>query len=326
MRRLRIDPFLTALLLMPVLATLLPASGTAAVVLDHTTVAAICLLFFLHGAKLSPAQAKAGFTRWRFQLLVLGCTFLVFPVLGLLIGLLPPSIISPTIATGFLFLCILPSTVQSSIAFTSVARGNVALAVSSASISNVLGVVVTPLLAALLLGSQVHITPQSILSIVGELLVPFVIGQLLHRRLGGWLSRHPILVKIADQGSILLVVYVAFSTGVTQGLWTLIPPVQLLTVVALSIVLLAIVMALFSGLGKALRLPRADKIVLFFCGSKKSQASGLPMAFLLFPPDQVGVYSLPLMVFHLIQLLVCAAIANRLARSADPEAELSSRG
>ena len=317
LRKVRPDPFLTALILLPVLATVLPARGGVAEALDTATIAAICLLFFLHGAKLAPSQTAAGFKRWRFQLLVLGATFVVFPILGLVITAAPSSLLSPALATGFLFLCILPSTVQSSIAFTSVARGNVALAVSSASISNVLGVIITPLLAALLIGSQVHITPESILGIVGQLIVPFVAGQLLHRRIGDWLARNKVLVSIVDQGSVLLVVYVAFSTGVTQGLWTVVPPVQLLTVV-----LLAVVMALFAGVGAASGLPRADKIVLFFCGSKKSQVSGLPMAFLLFPAAEVGVMVLPLMVFHLIQLLVCAVIANRLGtNSAEQENE-----
>src|SRR5690625_3138145 len=146
-----VDPFLLLLILLPVVATLIPARGVAAQALDHITVVAICLLFFLHGAKLSPTETRRGFSRWGFQLLLLGCTFLVFPLLGLAIVALPSWVLSPVMATGFLFLCILPSTVQSSIAFTSIARGNVALAVSSASISNVLGVVFTPLLAALLL-------------------------------------------------------------------------------------------------------------------------------------------------------------------------------
>lgn len=318
--KLRPDPFLTALVVLPVIATLFPARGGVAEALDTATIAAICLLFFLHGAKLAPAQTAAGFAQWRFQLLVLGSTFVVFPILGLVITLAPTSVLSPALATGFLFLCILPSTVQSSIAFTSVARGNMALAVSSASISNVLGVVITPVLAALLIGSQVHITPESILGIFGQLVVPFVAGQLLHRHIGDWLGRHRVLVSIVDQGSVLLVVYVAFSTGVTQGLWTVVPPAQLLTVVGVSVLLLAVVMALFAGAGKVFRLPRADRIVLFFCGSKKSQVSGLPMAFLLFPAAEVGIMVLPLMIFHLIQLLVCAVIANRLGRAhSEPE-------
>ena len=314
-----VDPFLLLLILLPVVATLIPARGVAAQALDHITVVAICLLFFLHGAKLSPTETRRGFSRWGFQLLLLGCTFLVFPLLGLAIVALPSWVLSPVMATGFLFLCILPSTVQSSIAFTSIARGNVALAVSSASISNVLGVVLTPLLAAFLLGSTVEITPESLLGIFGQLVVPFVAGQVLHKRLGPWLKEHHRIVSVVDQGSVLLVVYAAFSIGVTQGLWQIVPPAQLLIVIAVSCVLLAIVLLLFIGLGNLVGLNRADRIVLTFCGSKKSQVSGLPMAILLFPTEQVGMYVLPLMIFHLIQLLVCAVIARKSALSAPDE-------
>ncbi|WP_017608423.1 bile acid:sodium symporter family protein [Nocardiopsis xinjiangensis] len=321
--RLFLDPFLLMLLLLPVLATVLPARGMAAEALDHSTIVAICLLFFLHGAKLSPTETRRGFSRLRFQLLVLGCTFVLFPMFGLAIVALPSSVLSPVMATGFLFLCILPSTVQSSIAFTSIARGNVALAVSSASISNVLGVVFTPLLAALLLGSAVEITPESLLGIFGQLVVPFVVGQVLHRWVGPWLKEHHRIVSVVDQGSVLLVVYTAFSVGVTQGLWEVVPPTQLLMVVLVSCVLLAVVLTLFTGLGRLLRMERADRVVLMFCGSKKSQVSGLPMAILLFPAEQVGMYVLPLMVFHLIQLLVCAVIARRAAPSV-PEADAES--
>ena len=315
-----LSPFILLLITVPLIATALPARAAAADVLDHATVAAVCLLFFLHGAKLTPADARAGFTRWQFQLVVLACTFIVFPLLGIAITLLPSSILSPVMATGFLFLAILPSTVQSSIAFTSIARGNVALAVSSASISNVLGVVFTPILAGVLLGSTVQITPKSLLGIFGELVVPFVAGQLLHKRMSGFLARNRRLVSIVDQGSVLLVVYAAFSIGVTQGLWTVVPPSQLLSVIAVSVVLLAVVLGAFFGLGKAMRLPREDAIVLLFCGSKKSQVSGLPMATLLFPAAQVGMYVLPLMIFHIIQLLVCAVLANRYA-AANPAVE-----
>ena len=321
-----LDPFLLLLVLVPIVATLMPARGMAAEALDHLTVVAIFLLFFLHGAKLSPTETRRGFSRWRFQLLVLSCTFVVFPLLGLAIVALPSSVLNPVMATGFLFLCILPSTVQSSIAFTSIARGNVALAVSSASISNVLGVALTPLLAAILLGSTVEITPESLLGIFGQLVLPFIAGQLLHKRIGPWLKEHKRIVSLVDQGSVLLVVYAAFSIGVTQGLWEVVPPSQLLVVVLVSCVLLAIVLTLFTGLGRLMRLERADRVVLLFCGSKKSQVSGLPMAILLFPSEQVGMYVLPLMLFHLIQLLVCGVIARGLARTAEPESSTQGAG
>ncbi len=313
-RRLRLpawlDLFIVALFATIVLASLLPVRGAAAGVFGHLTTAAVCLLFFLHGAKLSPESALNSFTRWRFQLLVLGFTFVIFPALGLALHPLRSGLLTPGLYAGLLFLCVLPSTVQSSIAFTSIARGNVGLAVSSASVSNVLGVVVTPLAAALLLGSAVRITLGSVVGILLQLLLPFVVGQLLHRRIGGWLAAHKPVINVVDRGSVLLVVYTAFSAGVVEGLWHIVAPSQLATVIGSCMLLLAAVLGLTALAGRVLRLPRADRIVLVFCGSKKSLASGLPMATLLFPAATLGMIILPVMLFHLIQLVVCAVLAR----------------
>ena len=309
-----VDPFIAALLAVIAIATLLPVRGGAAAVFDHLTTAAVCLLFFLHGAKLSPESAIRSFTRWRFQLLVLAITYLIFPVLGLALWPIRDSLLTPVLYAGVLFLCVLPSTVQSSIAFTSVAGGNVGLAVSSASLSNVLGVVITPLLAALLLGSQAQITPQSIVGILLQLLLPFVVGQLLHRRLGPWLSRRKRLITVVDRGSVLLVVYTAFSAGVVAGLWTIVAPSQLAVIVAICILVLAVVLGLTVAFGKVGRISRPDRVVLLMCGSTKSLASGLPMATLLFPASTVSMIILPLMIYHLIQLIVCAVLSRTMGR------------
>ncbi|QGN32295.1 bile acid:sodium symporter [Microlunatus sp. Gsoil 973] len=317
--RLRIpgwlDLFIVSLFAVIAVATVLPVRGSGATLFDHLTTAAVCLLFFLHGAKLSPQNAINSITRWRFQLLVLGFTFVLFPVIGLLLHPVRSSLLTPTLYAGVLFLCVLPSTVQSSIAFTSIARGNVGLAISSASVSNVLGVVITPLLSALLLGSEVKITFGSVVRIVLQLLVPFLIGQLVHRRIGGWLAAHKPVVNIVDRGSVLLVVYTAFSAGVVEGLWHIVAPPRLAAVVVISVAVLAVVLGITFLLGRLLSMPREDRIVLVFAGSKKSLASGLPMATLLFPSATVGMIILPVMIYHLIQLITCAVLARVWSRT-----------
>ena len=308
--KFRPDWFLIGLICIPVLATLLPARGVGATIVEHATTVAVCLLFFLHGAKLSPSEAARSFAHWRFQLLVLGATFVLFPLLGVGFSSFGTAFLSPELVTGVVFVCILPSTVQSSIAFTSMARGNVALAVSSAALSNVVGVLLTQVLAALLLGGAVHITGGSVLGIVLQLLVPFVAGQLLHSHISPWLKRHSSVVKVVDSGSVLLVVYGAFSAGVVEGLWTVVGPGELGLVVAVSAILLAVVMLVLGLVAKLTSMPRGDWIVLLFCGSKKSQVSGVPMATLLFPAAALGTTILPLMIFHLFQLLVCSVLAR----------------
>ena len=219
-RRLLPDNFTLALLGTVTLATLLPCRGEVARGFSLLTDLAIVLLFFLHGAKLSREAILSGLAHYRLHLLVFASTFVLFPALGLLTGLLPSSLLGPELASGFLFLCLLPSTVQSSIAFTSMAGGNVPAAVCSASISNVLGIFITPVLTGALLGAQgAGVSLGAIRSILLQLLAPFVLGHLLRPVIGAFVDRHKSVLSFVDRGSILLVVYTAFSEAVVEGLW-----------------------------------------------------------------------------------------------------------
>jgi sodium/bile acid cotransporter 7 len=311
-----VDAFLIALLATLVLATVLPARGSAAELVSITAKAAIALLFFLYGLRLSPVEAWHGVRQWRLHLLVLTTTFLAFPLLGLAARGLVPSVLNLDLYNGLLFLCLVPSTVQSSIAFTSIARGNVSAAIVSASLSNILGVGLTPLLVVLLMHTRgaPSVQAAAIRDIVVQLLLPFVAGQLLRPWLAGAVARHSLLTKAVDRGSILLVVYTAFSIGVVDRIWTRVSPWQLMLLGVVTTALLAVVLVFTTMVGRLARLDRGDRIVLLFCGSKKSLASGLPMALVLFPAATVGLIMLPLMVFHQIQLVVCAVIASRLSR------------
>ena len=311
------EPFILMLIGTVVLASILPPRDTVATIVAAAADIGIVLLFFLHGARLSREAIRAGASNWRLHAAVLAVTFVVFPLFGL--GL--SRIMTGPVAAGILFLTLLPSTVQSSIAFTAIARGNVAAAVCSASFSNLLGIVVTPLLVAWLMGAAGSISLDSIEAIVLQLLVPFVAGHLLRPWIGDWVARRKTMLTVVDRGSILLVVYSAFGAAVVEGLWHRLSPGDLALVALICCVLLALVLLVTRGLGSLLGLSREDAIVLQFCGSKKSLASGVPMAGVLFAPAQVGVVLLPVMLFHQIQLIACAVIARRHAeRPEEPPA------
>lgn len=314
--RVPVDTFLLLLIAVVALATVLPARGPAADTLSAATKIAVALLFALYGARLSPQQAWHGVRQWKLHALVLATTFVVFPLLGLSARVLVPAVLTPDLYTGLLFLCLVPSTVQSSIAFTSIARGHVSAAIVSASLSNILGVVLTPLLVVALMpiSGAPHVDGSAVLDIVLQLLLPFAVGQALRPWLAPWVARHPRLIHAVDRGSILLIVYAAFSVGMAEHIWSSVQPWRVVAVAAVSALLLAIVLAVTAIAGRLARLDRGDAIVLLFCGSKKSLASGLPMALVLFPATSVGLIMLPLMLFHQIQLFVCAVIAGRLAR------------
>ncbi|MFJ5137159.1 bile acid:sodium symporter family protein [Streptomyces sp. NPDC088707] len=316
---LPVDGYILALFGTVGLAALLPASGAAAHVAEGASTGAVALLFFLYGARLSTREALDGLKHWRLHLTVLGSTFLLFPLLGLAARGLVPTVLTPQLYSGLLFLCLVPSTIQSSIAFTSIARGNVPAAICAGSFSSLAGIVLTPLLAALLLGNSAGgLSADALMKIVLQLLVPFLAGQFLRRWVGGFLVRHKKVLGYVDRGSILLVVYTAFSQGMVAGIWHLVTPARLGLLLAAEAVLLAAMLALtWYGAGR-LGFGRADRIAIQFAGSKKSLAAGLPMASVLFGP-QAALAVLPLMLFHQMQLMVCAVIAKRRARDADED-------
>ncbi|HWY23933.1 MAG TPA: bile acid:sodium symporter family protein [Nevskia sp.] len=323
---LGIDNFTLALVATVTAATLLPARGAMAALFDGATVFAIALLFFLHGAKLSREAIIAGATHWRLHLTVFLATFGLFPLLGFALKPLLAPLVTPELYLGVLYVCALPATVQSAIAFTSIARGNVPAAICSASASSILGIFLTPLLVGVLLGTQSPAggggTLQAVWKIIEQLLLPFIAGQVARQWIGRWVDRNKGLLKFVDQGSILLVVYVAFSAAVLQGLWHQVPPLSLGGTLVVNAVLLTLVLLATRTAARLQGFDRADEITTVFCGSKKSLASGVPMAKVLFAGHSVGVILLPLMLFHQMQLMVCAVLARKYAarREAAPVA------
>ncbi|MFJ8494995.1 bile acid:sodium symporter family protein [Streptomyces sp. NPDC094038] len=317
--RMPIDPYVLLLLGTVGLAALLPARDTAADVASGASTAAIAFLFFLYGARLSTREAVDGLRHWRLHVTVLACTFVLFPVLGMAARGLVPVLLTHPLYQGLLFLTLVPSTIQSSIAFTSIARGNVPAAICAGSFSSLIGIVLTPLLAAALLGnSGGGFSADSIVKIVLQLLVPFVAGQLLRRWIGDFITRHKRILGLVDRGSILLVVYTAFSEGMVRGIWHQVSAARLAGLLLVEAVLLAVMLLLTWYGAKALGFGRGDRIAIQFAGSKKSLASGLPMASVLFGAH-ASLAVLPLMLFHQMQLMVCAVIAKR--RAHDPEAQ-----
>jgi solute carrier family 10 (sodium/bile acid cotransporter), member 7 len=316
---LRSEWFVLALGLVVMTASTLPCSGAGADVFNRLAVFAISSLFFLQGARLSRDSILDGMTHWRLHLAIACTTFILFPALGLVVIALFQRVLSEPLRIGILFVCALPSTVQSSIALTSIARGNIPGAICSATASNLIGIVLTPLLLAAVV--DVHnggVDFAGIWKIFVELLVPFITGHLLRPWIGSWADRNRGVLAITDRGSILLVVYSAFSVAVIHGIWHQLPPVTLGILVLIDSMLLAAVLVLTTIGSRAWSMSRADEIAGVFCGSQKSLVTGVPMANALLAGSALGLVLLPIMIYHTLQLFVCACLARRYAHSADP--------
>jgi sodium/bile acid cotransporter 7 len=315
------DNFMLSLLTVVTIASVLPVSGLAARMFEGLTAVAIALLFFLHGAKLSREALVSGITHWRLHLLVFACTFVLFPVLGLALRPVLEPLVTPALYVGVLYLCVLPATVQSAIALVAMARGNVPAAICSASGSTLLGVFITPVLVGLIVmpGSNGSSSFDAIGRILLQLMLPFVVGHLLRPWLGEWVRRRAAVLKFVDQGSILLVVFTAFSAAVINGLWQRLPASALAGMLLVCAVLLGITLFSVTLLARKLGFETSDEIAIVFCGSQKSLASGIPMAKILFASSAVGAVVLPLMLFHQMQLMVCALLARRYAERPVPD-------
>ena len=318
--RIRPDPYVLAIVASAGTAALFPATGVVAIGLDRAITVAIALLFFVYGARLSAADALAGVRNWRLHLLILLLTFGLFPLLGLAAGVLVPAAMSPELYVGLAFLCALPSTVQSSITFTSLARGNVAAAICAASVSNVVGVVLAPLLVGLLVATGGGtLSAGSVRDIVLLLLVPFLLGLLAHRWVGSVVHRYRRGFGLVERGVILMAVYAAFSEGTVSGIWSQLSLSGIGLLALVDAVLLAVVLAAALGAARCARFSREDAVPIVFCGAQKSLATGLPMATVLFAGQGVGLVVLPLMLYHQLQLIVCAWLARWFAQQEEPE-------
>ncbi|MEZ0493129.1 bile acid:sodium symporter [Kineococcus sp. TBRC 1896] len=312
----RLEPFVVAILLAVLLAALVPAGGAVATGFSWGTTLGVGLLFFVYGARMAPAEAVAGLRNWRLQGAVAATTFLLFPLLGLLLAFLVGGLLDDGLLAGLLFLAALPSTVQSCVVFTALARGNVPGAVVSATVSNLAGIGLTPLLAALLLGSSgAGPDAGSVGRILLQLLAPFLLGLVAGRWVGDWLRAHRRRLGVLDRGVIVAVVYAAFSRGVRQGVWQEVGAGEVVVVLACAAVFLAAVLAVTWWTPRLWHADRADRVTIAFCGSNKSLATGLPMATVLFDPHVVGLVALPVILYHPLQITVCSFLAGRLGRA-----------
>ncbi|MPV49029.1 bile acid:sodium symporter [Pseudactinotalea sp. HY160] len=311
------DPFMVGIVGMMILGLVLPIPDGAVGPIQRVSDVGIFILFLLYGARLSTREVIDGMRNIRLQGSILAATFVVFPLFGWALHHATTSLLGPGLAAGLLYVSLLPSTVQSSVAFVSVARGNIAGAICAATVSNVAGMVLTPLLVLWLMGASGSVGAGGITEVLVLLLLPFVIGQIAQRWVGPWVRRHKRLTGMWDKLTILLIVFVAVVTATAAGVWTSVSGWSIVAVGGISIVFVALMLALTWWGGKLLGLDIPDRIALLMCGSKKSMATGLPMASVLFTPAVAGPIAVPLIIFHQLQLMICAWLARRLARRED---------
>jgi solute carrier family 10 (sodium/bile acid cotransporter), member 7 len=324
LRRLRGEWFLIGMVAAVVLASLFPEFGATggAMHAETATNLGIALVFFLHGIGLPLEALKRGFLAWRLHAVIQGLTYLVFPLLWLIFNALFKTTIPAELMLGFAYLAALPSTISSSVAMTALGRGNVPAAIFNATLSGLLGIVLTPLLLLWLAGTQTEgmSLGETMLNIAQLLLLPIVVGQLLRPFIGHWFAKVKHYTSNIDKAVILMLVYAAFCNSVQSGMWREHGMGLIATTFAVDAVFLAAILFLSTRVARLMHASHKDEVAIVFCGSKKTLASGIPMATLIFGAHPaLGMIVLPIMLYHQLQLFVCSVMAHRYAKAAPPD-------
>lgn len=307
------DGFVLTLISILIIGILVPVPASWTNFLTQLGTWAVTILFLVYGMRLRTSEVWAGLTNYRLQGSVFICTFLLFPIAGLALSTAATPLLGATFALGLLYLSLLPSTVQSSVSFTSIAGGNVAGAVCAATISNISGMLLTPALVWLFIGASSGIDASSVVDVLLKLLLPFCVGQILQPWVGDWVRGRKFLTRAVDRGTILIVVAASITGATARGLWASVSIREVFWLLVFSLLLLAATFLFTWFLGARLGLNWGDRITLLMCGSKKSLATGLPMAAIIFPPAIVAAVTIPVIIFHQLQLMVAAVISRRLA-------------
>lgn len=313
-----IDGFVLIMLAAIGVALLAPEIGTGngPLHLGLITSIGVALVFFLHGAAMSREKLVAGAKHWRLHTFVQSFTYIVFPVIGAVLFLTLRNVLPADLLLGIFFLCALPSTVSSSVAMTSMARGNVSGAIFNATVSGLIGMALTPLLMGLVISASGASMPlgKALMGVAMQLLLPFALGQLARPLIGDWLAKRKKITTKIDRGVIVLIVYSSFCDATAAGLWHQYGWETIGAVMGISAAMLFVVLGLTTFTARRFGFSVEDEITAVFCGSKKSLANGIPMAKILFAGHPaLGLLVLPLMVYHQLQLIVCSVMASRYA-------------
>lgn len=331
LKKMAKDWFLFGMISAVILATLFPDFGRSGGTMraDVASDVGIFLVFLFHGIGLSTESMKKGLLNWRLHLTVQTMTFVMFPIFWFGFRALFSGVIPEDLMFGFLYLCALPSTISSSVAMTAIGKGNVPAAIFNATLSSLLGIFLTPVIISLALstsGGQSLSLIDAMIKIAILLFLPFALGQALRPVIGKWFSRYKKYINNFDKAVILMLVYASFCDSVKGGLWTNYGLGTIGMTMAGAALILVVVLCATTFIARRLGFNKADEVTAVFCGSKKTLASGVPMAKLLFGAHPaLGVIVLPIMFYHQLQLFGCSILAERYARrveEANPEADL----
>ncbi|MDR0660094.1 MAG: bile acid:sodium symporter [Prevotellaceae bacterium] len=314
-----LDGFLLTLVSVVVMASFWSEPGIYGGVIPLNNIGnyGISIIFFFYGLKLNPQKLQAGLSNWRLHIVVQLATFVLFPIIALIVMFTAGGKASNLLWLGFFFLASLPSTVSSSVVMVSIAKGNIPAAIFNASISAIIGVLITPLWMGIFLTTSGSADlGHVILTLVLQVFVPAILGMLLNRKFGWILEKYSKALQLFDQTIIVIIIYCSFCESFANNMFS---GFSLWNIILLGMAMIAFFFLIYGIIYivcKALHFNREDKITTLFCGSKKSLVHGTVMSKVLFPNlTSVGIILLPLMLYHALQLMVVNVIVRSMARN-----------
>ncbi|NJW52766.1 bile acid:sodium symporter family protein [Salinimicrobium oceani] len=312
---MKFNGFITALLFSILVAWFLP-QGPEILPLRTITDIGIGFIFFFYGLKLSPAEFKAGFYNYRVHILIQLTTFVIFPLLALAFLPFFEAGTASDLWLALFFLGALPSTVSSSIVMVSLARGNLPTAIFNASLSGLIGIVATPLWMSMFMAATSDFEFGAVVQkLMLQIIFPLVLGLFFQKWLGNLARKNSKKISFFDKSVIILIVYSSFSAAFSTQLYTSVGIEDLLKLLLMVSLLFFVVYFGLGSISKVIGLNTEDEIAAKFCGTKKSLVHGSVMVKVIFGNSAANaLYLLPIMLYHILQLLVIAIFAERYRR------------
>src|SRR5690625_561872 len=318
--RLKLDSFVVAIIISIIIAYFFPQLGASSspVNLDRISSIGISLIFFFYGLSLDNAAIKNGLKNWKLHLTVQSSTFLIFPLVVMIFYPLIKDTSYQLLWLSFLFMAALPSTVSSSVVMVSMARGNLPAAIFNASISGIIGILITPLwLMPFAQQSDIEFDFTGIyLQLFTEIILPLALGLLLRKFLANWAGRHKTTLDKFDKFIILLIIYKSFVHSFEDNIFSAMSLWDLLLIGVLVLALFFFIYHLTGWIGRLFKFNHADQITNQYCGTKKSLVHGAVFSEALFGQTNiVGILLLPLMIYHAFQIFIISIYASKEGRN-----------
>ena len=320
LKRIKIEPFVFAIMFTILLAYLIPFLGNKElvkpIILGISSIG-ISLIFFFYGLKLNYTIIKEVIKNWKVHLIIQSATFILFPLIVLLFYPFLSSETGHILWLAVFFLAVLPSSVSASVVMVAVAKGNVPAAIFNASISGIIGILITPIWMSYFISAKnldFDFT-EIYFKLITEIIVPLVLGILLQRYFGSWAIRNAARISFFDKAIILLIVYKSFSSSFLEGVFNSIGLVDMLILALAVVVLFWVVYYIIKYVCFQFNINREDSIAIQFCGSKKSLIHASVMSKIMFANlPFVGIMLLPVMLFHGFQIVFVSFIAAKKAK------------